>query len=60
MITVNQDKLKTHKNKLAKSNREQAYKTESDPIFFLWQRSEATEQDWKNKIAEIKERFPYE
>jgi len=60
MITINQDKLKTHKNQLAKSNREQAYKTESDPIFFLWQRNEATEQDWKNKIAEIKERFPYE
>ena len=35
-----------------------AYRVESDPIFLQWQRGEATEQDWLDKIEEIKERFP--
>lgn len=38
--------------------RQQAYIAESDPIFFKWQRGEATEQDWLNKVAEIKARYP--
>lgn len=32
------------------------YQTEADPIFFMWQRGEATEQEWLDKIAEIKNR----
>jgi len=36
-----------------------AYKNESDPIFFMWQRGEATEQEWLDKIEEIKLRYPY-
>lgn len=40
--------------------RRQAYQAESDPIFFQWQRGETyTEQDWKDKIDEINERYPY-
>lgn len=31
---------------------------EADPIFFKWQRGEATEQDWLDKVAEIRERYP--
>ena len=38
--------------------RQSAYQTESDPLFFKSQRGEATEQDWLDKIAEIKARFP--
>lgn len=38
--------------------RKAAYREESDPIFFKWQRGEATEQEWIDKIAEIKARFP--
>lgn len=38
--------------------RRQAYAAESDPIFFRWQRSEATQQEWLDKIAEIKARYP--
>jgi len=34
-----------------------AYQSEADPLFFKWKRGEATEQDWLNKINEIKERF---
>lgn len=35
-----------------------AYQEESDPIFFMWQRGEATEKDWLEKILEIKARYP--
>jgi hypothetical protein len=35
-----------------------AYRDEADPLYFKWQRGEATQYDWLNKIAEIKERFP--
>lgn len=38
--------------------RREAYAAESDPIFFRWQRGEATQQEWLDKIAEIKARFP--
>jgi hypothetical protein len=33
-----------------------AYQEEADPLFFKWQRGEATEQEWLDKIAEIKAR----
>lgn len=35
-----------------------AYRTESDPLFFKSQRGEATHQEWLDKVAEIKARFP--
>lgn len=38
-------------------SRSDAYKNESDPLFFKWQRGEATEQQWLDKIAEIKTRY---
>jgi hypothetical protein len=38
--------------------RRQAYQLEADPIFFKWQRQEATEQEWLDKIAEIRARYP--
>ncbi len=33
-------------------------RNEADPIFFKWQRGEATEQDWLDKVAEIRARYP--
>lgn len=36
-----------------------AYREEADPIFFQYQRGEATEQDWLDKIEEIRARYPY-
>lgn len=39
-------------------NRQQAYRDESDPLFFKWQRGEATEQEWLDKVAEIRSRYP--
>ena len=39
--------------------RQAAYRTESDPIFFMAQRGEATMAEWEAKVAEIKARYPY-
>ena len=57
-ITVNQTKLAEKLAAEAKANRRAAYTTEADPLFFKSQRGEATQQEWLNKIAEIKARFP--
>jgi len=35
-----------------------SYQTEADPLFFKWQRGEATKEEWLAKVAEIKERYP--
>lgn len=35
-----------------------AYREESDPLFFKSQRGEATNQEWLDKVAEIKARWP--
>lgn len=40
--------------------RQIAYQQEADPLYFQWQRGEATEQQWLDKIAEIREWFPYD
>lgn len=43
----------------AQRNRAYAYRYEADPLFFAWQRGEGEEQAWLDKVAEIRERFPY-
>lgn len=40
------------------ANRLEAYQTESDPLFFQWQRGESTQQAWLDKVAEIQARYP--
>jgi hypothetical protein len=45
-------------NRIAEQNRLAAYRNESDPLFFKAQRGEATMEEWKAKIAEIKLRYP--
>jgi len=49
---------KQTKTERARNNRAIAYRAEADPIFLKWQRGEATEQEWLDKIEEIKERYP--
>ena len=39
--------------------RAEAYRTESDPLFFRWQRAEGTEQEWLDAVEAIRARFPY-
>jgi len=41
------------------TQRRNAYTQEADPLFFSYQRGEATEQDWLDKVAEIKTQYPY-
>lgn len=40
--------------------RREAYRQESDSIFFKWQRGEATEQEWLDAVEDIRQRFPNE
>lgn len=42
-----------------KVQRANAYRVESDPLFFKWQAGETTEAEWTSKRAEIRARFPY-
>ena len=37
--------------------REAAYRAESDPLFFKYQREEVTKQVWLDKVTEIKGRY---
>ena len=45
-------------NAANKAARAEAYKSESDPLFFKAQRGEATMDDWLAKVDEIRLRFP--
>jgi hypothetical protein len=42
------------------AQREAAYKSESDPLYMEWQYdgTAEAEQKWRDKVAEIKERYP--
>lgn len=42
-----------------RASRAEAYRTESDPLFFKSQRGQATVDEWQAKVAEIKARLPY-
>lgn len=39
--------------------RQSAFAAEADPLFFQWQAGEATEEEWKAKRQEIRDRYPY-
>jgi hypothetical protein len=58
LINIDQAKLAAKKAAEAEANRKAAYIAEADPLFFKAQRDEATYQEWLDKIAEIKARFP--
>jgi hypothetical protein len=36
-----------------------AYQTDSDPLFFEWQRGDGTEQAWLDAVAAVKAAHPY-
>jgi hypothetical protein len=36
-----------------------AYEQTSDPIFFKWQRGDATELEWREAVAKVKADNPY-
>ena len=37
-----------------------AYETESDPIFFQWQRGSKTQQEWLDAVDKVKNKYPRE
>ena len=39
--------------------RQTAYQSESDPVFFDYQRGEVTEQDWLDAVQAVKDAHPY-
>jgi hypothetical protein len=39
--------------------RAQAYRETSDPIFFEWQRGDATEAEWLSAVQAVKAAHPY-
>ena len=39
--------------------RRRAYETQSDPLFFEWQRGDGTEQAWLDAVAAVKAAHPY-
>lgn len=39
--------------------RRAAYETDSDPLFFEWQRGDGTEQAWLDAVAAVKAAHPY-
>jgi len=39
--------------------RRQAYTLTSDPLFFEWQRGDATEQEWRDAVQAVKDAHPY-
>jgi hypothetical protein len=41
------------------ARRAAAYRDEADPLFFKVQRGEADTQEWLDKVAEIRARYPY-
>lgn len=43
----------------AERARAAAFRSEADPLFFGWQRGENSEQQWLDKVAEIRARHPY-
>jgi hypothetical protein len=58
LIKINTEALSVKKAAETEANRHAAYIAEADPLFFKAQRGEATQQQWLDKIAEIKARYP--
>jgi hypothetical protein len=58
LIKIDKTKVTKLKDAEAEANRKAAYIAEADPLFFKAQRGEATMQEWEDKVAEIKARFP--
>jgi hypothetical protein len=55
----NYDNYVSDYNKKQKQKRAEAYKNESDQLFFKAQREEIPMQEWLDKVNEIKTKFSY-
>ena len=45
--------------KAVEQSRLYAYEQQSDPVFFQWQRGDATEAEWREAVAKVKAENPY-
>lgn len=52
------NKSQSEVDKITVELRAEAYRNESDPLFFKAQRGEATHEEWLDKVNEIKTRYP--
>lgn len=52
------DKPQTEIDAITVELRAEAYRNESDPLFFKAQRGEVTHEQWLDKVNEIKARYP--
>jgi hypothetical protein len=59
LIKIDQAKIADKQRAEAEAARAAAYRDEADPLFFKVQRGEALEQEWLDKVAEIRTRYPY-
>ena len=57
-LVPNLDQLTQQHNEKMDANRMEAYRNESDSLFFKAQRGEIPMQEWTDKVQEIKLRFP--
>lgn len=57
VVELSADELAARAQEVEQSRR-LAYQREADPLYFKWQRGEATQQEWLDKIAEIKAAYP--
>lgn len=55
----NYDNYVSNYNQKQKLKRAEAYKNESDKLFFKAQRQETTMQEWLDKVDEIKTKYSY-
>ena len=60
LIQVDLVKATQKRNEQVEMSRRDAYIKEADHLFFKAQRGEATVQEWQDKVAEIKARYPKE
>lgn len=44
---------------IVEQQRLKAYESTSDPIYFEWQRGDATEQEWLDAVQAVKNQYPY-
>ena len=51
------DKPQEEIDEINEQLRAEAYRNESDPLFFKYQRGELDKQEWLDKVAEIKQRY---
>lgn len=45
--------------KQVEDQRKAAYMAETDPLFFQYQRGDATEQEWLDAVEAVKAKYPY-